>query len=196
MGLFDKAREQQAADAANPKVAEALTMANEKLRGTFGGSPIRALTEATEIGRSMQPEETLVTMVMGELDKKRGVVALTTQRIIFAEQSVTRNRMEVFALDEIDTVSMKGITNVKLLIGARRRVCEIEKTMPPGRAREFVEAHREVQLNRVRTTTSRPDTSPPDLATQLRQLAELHSSGALTSEQFEVAKERLLQNGS
>lgn len=189
-------KQQRLDDAANPRVAESLAMAADKLKGGIGGA-LRVTQEATEIGRMLGEGENLVTMVKGDLDKKKGIAALTTRRIIFVESSSTRRRVEVFPHEEIDSLSMSGVVNIKIEIGSKRRKALIEHAIPATRPKEFVDEFFKLQASgpQAGSPLAAPSTpSTSDLTERLSNLAELHSKGVLDDDEFKAAKRKLIDD--
>lgn len=181
-------------DSANPRIAEAVAMASEKLKRP-GYLMVRGKLEAIELGRMLKESERLVTMVLGNLDRKKGIAALTSDRIIFVENLGNRRHVAVFPLEDVDTLSMSGVINVKIEIGSKRRKAQIDHAAPFGRPAEFVEEFFRLQPDGPRagkSVATSVSTGATALAEQLSNLAELHGKGLLSDDEFAAAKRKTI----
>jgi Bacterial PH domain/Short C-terminal domain len=180
--------------AAEPEGGVALTRpdiaaAKERMSTKFGGRK-----ELKKLDEYLWEDETVSRMATGLYAGKNGLLVLTDRRLIFLFHGWTGQRNEDFPLDTITSISAgSGIAMGSITVfsgGAKAEIKSINKADAKALADEV---RNRLATRGVRLTDAAPQTAPPDVLAQLKQLGELHEAGVLTSEEFEAKKAELLK---
>jgi hypothetical protein len=140
--------------------------------------------------------EEVLNLAQGQYDEKNGLVALTDRRVLFVEEGLIRKQLEDFPYEKISSVQTStGMMHGKLTIFGSGNKAVIDKIYPKQRTVEIGEHVR----SRIAASSMQP-TPPPSSnptssgnpAGRLRRLAELRDAGAITTEDFEAQKLRIL----
>ncbi|AOW92743.1 hypothetical protein BFN03_08680 [Rhodococcus sp. WMMA185] len=161
-----------------------------KMGRFFGFQEASALTQYVHI------DERVVELAQGIYDGKQGMLVLTTQRLFFFDKSVLGAQVEEFEFSAIGSLGhSKKMGGETINISISGRSAEI-KQVAHGRAETFIQAFRRVKADAsaasAPTQTVIQAAPAPDLAEQIKKLAELREMGALSDEEFESKKSDLL----
>jgi hypothetical protein len=151
--------------------------------------------ELIVLAMAMGETEAVRAFVTGQYKDKKGVLAATDTRLIFASgNGLTSRFTEDFPYDKLSSIEQSGgLTSGTLVIHASGNSAKIEKAHP-GLAQKMVQF--------VQGARSKPAVSAPaapaapvggdDLAAQLEKLGQMKASGVLTEDEFAQAKKKLL----
>lgn len=156
-----------------------------KMGRFFGGK------EARELARVIHVDERVVELAQGVYSGNQGMLVLTSRRLFFFDKNLLGSRIEEFDLSAITSVGQsKAIGGEGINISISGRSAEI-KQVAHGRSDVFIQA-----LRQVKEASGLPSASPqpykPDLADQIRKLAELRNDGILSDAEFDAKKADLL----
>ncbi len=145
--------------------------------------------------------ETVLAMTGGVTGGKNGLLVATNRRALFVAEGVVNHSFEDFPYDRITTVtSSRGMAFGKIVINTAG-VARVVEQVAKGEAEVVAAVIRErvegVTRERYQAPVSASSAGavagpPPNLAAQLRELADLRDQGILTTEEFEAQKTRLL----
>lgn len=165
-------------------VADAVARLSKASR-TFGKAEIGRL------GTILTPTEHVITLAVGTFEKTMGALILTTERLVFFDQTLMTQKIEEFNLDAIQSLGVeKKRTGETIGIAISGRKAEITN-IHHGEGEALVAAFREVRGARS-AASSAPAAFEPDAMDQLRKLGDLHQAGILTDDEFASKKAELL----
>jgi hypothetical protein len=177
-------------DEMRPDIAEAWARVKSK---------IGKKRDVKKLPEYLHGSETVLAMTGGMTGGNNGLLVATDRRALFVSEGVVHHSFEDFPYDRITTVtSSRGMTFGKIVIstaGAARVVEQVAKGEAEAVAaviRDRVEAVTRERHQAPAASTAQPGESAPNLAAQLRELAELRDQGILTPEEFDTQKARLL----
>lgn len=148
--------------------------------------------EVKNLAAVLSPTERVVAIAGGTYRKMLGALVLTTERLVFFDQSYKSRDVEEFALDAIQSLGVSTrLGGEKIDVSISGRSAEITG-MQPGEAERIVAAYRQVRDLRSTPAPGALSFQSPDAMDQLRKLGELHQAGILTSEEFAAKKADLL----
>lgn len=167
-------------------VAEALDRISKASR-TFGKAEVRKL------GTILTPTEHVIAIAVGTFEKTMGALVLTTERLVFFDQTLTTQKIEEFNLDAIQSLGVeKKRTGETIGIAISGRNAEITN-IHHGEGDALVAAFREVRDARRAPAAPLPHVAPqPSITDQLHKLGELYQAGVLTADEFASKKADLL----
>lgn len=161
--------------------------ATEKLANRiFGRKEIRHLVNV------LDADELVRAIGVGQYASKAGIAVLTDKRLFFMEKSMLGSEdMTEFALDAIGAISLsKKMSGETLTITHSGTKAEIT-TLGHGQGDSIVRSFR--QLKEQPKGATAPEVSVLDPLVQIERLADLHSKGILTDEEFQTQKAQLLK---
>jgi hypothetical protein len=181
----EKIRERQAkAEAAGlrPDIAEA----SARMGWTFGGK-----REIKNLEEHLHDGERVSFLAQGRYEDNQGIVALTEERLLFVFHGLTRQSVQDFALDRVTSVQTKaGIGSGDLTVESYGHSAVI-KSIIKSDLKFLADALRQRIAMREAPTPPTP-AAPVDVADQLEKLANLLDRGALSQEEFDAQKAKLL----
>lgn len=129
-------------------------------------------------------------IVAGRFRNAQGILVATDRRLIFFDKGLLGSTVAEYPYRSITSIEHgAGLMMGEIRITVAGNVDKIDQIF-----KEHVQGF--VELVRAKMEQAQSSAAPapavPDLATQLQQLADLRDRGALTDEQFEAAKKRLL----
>ncbi|WP_164873432.1 PH domain-containing protein [Rhodococcus xishaensis] len=152
--------------------------------------------EASALTQYIHTDERVVELAQGVYNGKQGMLVLTTQRLFFFDKSLLGAQVEEFEFSAIGSLGhSQKMTGETISISISGRSAEI-KQVAHGRAETFIQAFRRVKADASAASAPAPtviQAAPaPDLAEQIKKLAELRELGVLSDEEFESKKSELL----
>lgn len=151
-------------------------------------------SEVKELPNILHDDETLMDIVGGFYDQGSGILVATTKRLIFVYKGLMWGmKVEDFPFDRISSIQYEtGMLSGELVIFASGNKATIKAVMK-DRCRVFCENVRTLIVNSKQESKPSPQSSgSDDMLGQLERLSVLHNSGALTDEEFTLAKKKLL----
>jgi hypothetical protein len=147
----------------------------------------------------LHPDENIVqwsnglceSKMLGQDTKRNGIVVATNKRVF-----IFVNKMFGYDLEEFPFATMSSIEYGKGMIGHKVKFVASGNSMQIsmmslGDPIALVDYVRK-QIGVKQESPSPQAVSEPDLLTKLERLADLHTKGMLTAEEFQQAKARLL----
>lgn len=165
--------------------------ASKRMTSQFGGK-----REIKRLEGHLHGGEEVRILAKGRYENAYGIVALTTQRLMFLKEGLMGNTLEDFPLDKISSVQSKaGMLMGELKIYSSGNSSIIDQ-IPKQDQRMIAEALRQ----RIATSDAAPSTpnaSHPvapqiDVAEQLTKFAALRDQGVISEEEFAAQKSKLL----
>ena len=160
--------------------------------------------ETAHLATILLPDEQVVNLAVGDYRDRlgKGLLAVTDRRVIFIEASGLGGRkmnVEDIALSNITSVSSQtGKISGTLDIAHAGGRAKIEKVTPLARVDELANYLRE-RVAGVAQLPLTPAAEAPlavaqtvDVAAQLRQLVELHTTGLLTDDEYQANRAELI----
>ncbi|MGC5255373.1 SHOCT domain-containing protein [Gordonia sp. DT218] len=148
--------------------------------------------EASALTQFLHVEERAVELTQGVYDGRQGMLVLTTERLFFFDKSALSARTEEFDLAAIGSLGFSQKLGGEVIeISISGRSAKI-KQVAHGRAETFVQAFRRVRADRGRPRAPLLPPAAPDMAEQIKKLAELRDAGVLTEDEFSAKKADLL----
>lgn len=177
----------------------------EKVKATLdniGAKLVGVNQEIAHLHNILEPDENIEFAVAGNLAKIHGrevtgtgMAILTQKRIIFYRRSfIGTETKETVRIGNISSVSnRKGILNSSLCIYAANNESEVKL---------FGKEHAEIMASKINSLVNQQHSSPAsntqaapvDSLAQLEKLFELKSKGAITEEEYQQHKQKLLVN--
>lgn len=170
---------------------EDVERAKTKMEITLGSNrEIRKLTE------HLSDEETVELLCSGTYGPGVGILALTTERLIFLKDGWTKKILEDFSLSKITSVQwVSGLAFGQIVIysaGTKSLFANVSKNdgkAITSRLRELIGSSGKIEPSQKTKIDSNPGNGVAD---ELKKLAELRDSGILTDDEFAAEKARLL----
>lgn len=165
--------------------------AKDKMQHRLGaGREMKRLTNHLWQGESVH------LMAAGRYGGGTGIVVLTTTRLLFVMDGMTRQTIEDFPLDKISSVQWSGgMVLGTMTVFASGNKADIDQ-MNKKDGKQIADAVRAWLANAARPHRTAPSpraaTPEPDVYEQLRKLGELRDLGVVTPEEFEHKKRELL----
>lgn len=153
--------------------------------------------EIKKLPEILHENEMIENLLQGRYEGKQGLVAVTSQRVVFLEEGAFRHRLEDFPYERISTVqSETGMMYGKLTIFASGNKAVIDQVAPKQQvnvAADFIRSR--IGVKSSPTAASSP-ASPPadDPMEKLKKLGELKEAGVLTEEEFNAQKSKILDS--
>ncbi|HVY79313.1 MAG TPA: PH domain-containing protein [Solirubrobacterales bacterium] len=154
-----------------------------------GTSRVLGRKEIKQLPNILWEDERVERIVQGVYNDGLGVLVATNKRLVFVDKGLFGLRVEDFPYDKVSSIEYKtGALTGKITFFASGNKAEI-KQVSKGQCRGFAE------FVRARSTAPTAHASAPPPAAhldQLERLVKLRDAGALTSEEFESQKAKLL----
>ncbi|WJJ10846.1 PH domain-containing protein [Prescottella equi] len=152
--------------------------------------------EASALTQYIHTDERVVELAQGVYDGNQGMLVLTTQRLFFFDKSMLGAKVEEFEFSAIGSLGhSKKMGGEVISISISGRAAEI-KQVAHGRAETFIQTFRKVRSDASAASAPAPtvvQAAPaPDLADQIKKIAELRDLGVLSDAEFEAKKAELL----
>jgi Bacterial PH domain/Short C-terminal domain len=178
------------------KKAEALRAAGIRediieARGKMKGARIGSGGEIKRLATHLLADEHVDLIGNGTYDGDLGIVALTSHRVLFLYDSLTRKRLEDFSIDRITSVQTEHeLVQGSLIIFAAGNRAKISKIYND----DLKAIANEIRRRLNTSTTPEPAAVAPaeDPIEQIKRLGELRDAGLVSSDEFEAKKEELL----
>ncbi len=158
-----------------------------KMGRFFGAREAAALTQVVNI------DERVIELAQGVYNGNQGMLVLTTSRLFFFDKKSMGSNLEEFDFGAISSIGQsKKMGGETISISVSGRSAEI-KQVAHGRSDVLIRAFKEAKgasATAVAPTVSTP--ASPDLAEQIRKIAELRDLGILSADEFEAKKAELL----
>ncbi|MEI6622219.1 MAG: PH domain-containing protein, partial [Actinomycetes bacterium] len=144
--------------------------------------------------------ETVERLVSGTYGGGTGILALTDRRLIFLRDGWTSKTVEDFPLDKISSVQWSS----GMLMGSIMIFVSGNKSAVTNVQKDSGKALTDDVRGRISGARSRPDAAPaqpvaqpveqaPDPMAVLERLAQLHSAGILSDDEFATKKAEILK---
>ncbi|MGO4202086.1 PH domain-containing protein [Rhodococcus sp. TAF43] len=152
--------------------------------------------EASALTPCVHTDERVVEPAQGVYGGKQGMLVLTTQRLFFFDKSLLGAQVEEFEFSAIGSLGhAKKMGGEVISISISGRSAEI-KQVAHGRAETFIQAFRKVKADASAPSAPAPivmqAAAAPDIADQIKKLAELPDMGVLGEDEFATKKAELL----
>lgn len=150
--------------------------------------------------------EDVAHLTSGSYNGKAGLIVATDRRVLFLSAGLMGSQFEDIPLSKITSVQQSSaIMSASVVVHASGTKVEISNVIPKEAAKSLAEYVRARTSDRPPATSSE-DAAPaaaeaaeaptassePDVANQIRKLAELRDEGLLTDEEFDAKKKELL----
>jgi hypothetical protein len=146
--------------------------------------------ELRELPGMLRDGERVVELAGGRFGKGMGLLALTSQRLVFVFSGPITRQSHDFPLTQLTSVNWQsGLMFGQIVItvaGAANVIDKVERRD----GRRLVDAARSAEHTQPSVTVVQP--GPSDAAAALRTLASLRDSGAITETEFYDKKKELL----
>ncbi|WP_200302248.1 PH domain-containing protein [Streptomyces adelaidensis] len=162
-----------------------------KLQSTLG-----AKREIQRLPEVLWEGETVEMLATGVYGKGNGLVAMTSQRLIFLKHGVMSQQVEDFPYGRISSVQWSGgMISGTLIVFASGNKAEI-KQMPKDAGKALADALR------ARLAAPQPAAGPvaaaaagaQDVASRLQTLDQLRAAGAITDEEYRDRRAKILDS--
>ncbi|MFA6071557.1 MAG: PH domain-containing protein [Janthinobacterium sp.] len=144
----------------------------------------------------LEPDESVLSVVMGAYETKlmnrdtviNGVFIATEKRLVFYGSKLFGYNMEVFPYSNISSIEIsKGMMGHAIAFFASGNKVGM-KWITKG----DVEGFARLVKSKIGKKTETPMQNQPDIADQIRKLAQLKNDGILTEDEFSIKKAQLL----
>jgi Bacterial PH domain/Short C-terminal domain len=140
-------------------------------------------------------EGTYETKKMGNDWNRKGILAATNHRLVFYAKKMGGYDFEAFPYKNISSIEMsKGMMGHRIKFFASGNEVFLKWIDKKANVPEFVAAVK-AQIERSQAmpaTPATPDAATPDVAGQLRTLAQLREEGLVSDDEFEAKRAELL----
>ncbi len=149
--------------------------------------------EIKELPNIIRDDETLKDVVRGYYNSGNGILVSTDKRLIFIDKGVMWGlKVEDFPFDKISSIQYEtGLMSGEIIIFASGNKAKIE-LVANDRCKAFCENVRSLISNPQEKSQDSGPSNSGDMLEQLERLAKLKESGALSEEEFALAKKKLL----
>lgn len=166
----------------------------QALRKIDGVSKLLSRKEVKELPSLLWEDELPEALSTGRYNNGNGIVVATNKRAIFIDKGLMSLTVEDFPYDRISSIEFHtGMMMGDITIYTSGNKAEI-KSIPKDQVRPFAE------FLRARITSAVPHQSQQaspggsdDHIAQLERLASLKAQGAITEQEFEAEKSKLLR---
>jgi hypothetical protein len=141
--------------------------------------------EVQQLQLSLVESESVIALVEGRRHRRLGLLALTTQRLLFRPHGSMPGHADTLIVEAISVVEddVKGMTS-RVVVHAADSIFEVDKILGT-QARDFAEA--------VRGQLAAPEPMPEhDPVNELLELRARRVAGTISESDFQAAKIRLL----
>jgi hypothetical protein len=138
---------------------------------------------------------TYETKRMGQDSVRKGLLAATDRRLLFYAKKLGGYDLESFPYENISSIEMgkQMVMGHHVKFFASGNEVKMKWIDDKTAVAEFVtEVKRRMKGGSPASTQTAPSLPGPDLADQLRRLAELKNEGLLTEDEFQAQKQKLL----
>lgn len=148
--------------------------------------------EIKNLGAHLYDTETVQLIAQGTYSDDQGIVVLTDTRLLFLFHGLVRQRKEDFPLRTINSVQSKsGMITGELQIFSSGNTAKISGIVKDDLGK-IADAIRQHIAHGSQPPAALAAAPAPDIADQLRKLAELYEAGILTEAEFSAKKQELL----
>ena len=163
--------------------------ASGRMQWRFGGK-----REINKLEQHLLPSEQVEELAQGTYAGKQGILALTSERLLFLFHGLVSQNTEEF--------SLHVITAVEVSRGVGTGTCRLRMAGNSAEIKNVINPDLERMANAIRARirlASTPAPAPPQAASavdpveQIRKLAQMRDEGVLSPEEFEEAKASLLK---
>jgi hypothetical protein len=141
-------------------------------------------------------DEEVTTMGSGRYESSNGLVVVTDRRVVFVNVGFGHRRVEDFQFDRISSVQHdRGLMSGKVIITVAGNRAVIDNIAPKERADDIADLVRSrlaQPTTPVAPATPAAEVAGVSVADEIRKLMELRDLGALSNEEFEEQKAKLL----
>lgn len=164
-----------------------------KLQSTFG-----AKREIQRLPEVLWEGETVEMLATGVYGKGNGLVAMTSQRLIFLKHGVMSQQVEDFPYGRISSVQWSGgMISGTLIVFASGNKAEI-KQMPKDAGKALADALRARLAAPAAPAAAPVAASAPagaqDVGSRLATLDQLRAAGAITDEEYRDRRAKILDS--
>jgi hypothetical protein len=161
-----------------------------KMGRVFGRREVRHLQHV------LHGTERVIVLGQGQYERKQGLVALTSERLLFFEKGMLgQETIEEFSLKSISSLETgKKMTGERLVVHVSGNSSEI-KGMSHGQADEIVRQFRRLKAEQDAPASAAPPApaqAGDDPFAQLEKLARMRDQGIITPEEFDQKKAELM----
>lgn len=160
-------------------------------------------SEVKQLHTILKPDEQLLEAVDAEVKRmhnkkhnSHGMVFLTDRRLVFFRKSIIGTvTVEEFPLAKISSTSYrKGIMHGTFIVNTSHNDAEFECYDKSATERMHTIAQELMQAHSHKPATSAPPTPSADPVAQLEKLFKLKEMGALSEDEYQAEKRKLLQS--
>ena len=149
--------------------------------------------EIKELPNILWEDEKVEKLVQGYYAGATGILVATNKRLVFVDKGLIYGlKVEDFPYDKISSIQYKtGMLLGELTIyasGNRADIKNVEKKL----VRNFAEFVRAKTTENKEKNTVKSEEPVPDIADQIKKLADLKEQGILTEEEFSAKKKKIL----
>lgn len=149
--------------------------------------------EIKELPNILWEDEKVEKLVQGYYAGATGILVATNTRLVFVDKGLIYGlKVEDFPYDKISSIQYKtGMLLGELTIyasGNRADIKNVEKKL----VRNFAEFVRAKTTENKEKNTVKSEEPVPDIADQIKKLADLKEQGILTEEEFSAKKKKIL----
>lgn len=160
--------------------------ANKLANRIFGRKEIRHLVNV------LDADELVLAIGVGQYSGKAGIAALTNKRLFFMEKSMLGSEdMTEFPLDVIGAISLSKKMTGETLTISHSGTTAVISALGHGQGDTIVRSFRQMREQQRDATV--PEAPVVDPLAQIERLADLHTKGILTDEEFQTQKAQLLK---
>lgn len=161
-----------------------------------GLEAVLSAMELSRLGDDIRPGERVNLLARCMFEGRKCLLVVTDQRLLLKDQGVFTTKTTEINPKQVTSVrfgkSKRSLESLELTVsGAQVEISELFQ----GRGKDIASLIRDAQHGVAAAPVTGPAVSgsgAPSAADQLAQVAQLHASGALTDEEFAVAKARIL----
>ena len=173
-----------------------LAQVQSQIKSVPGLSVFLKSREVQELPGILSDSEHIHDMVEGRSGGRKGILISTNERLIFVDKGMLgRLRVEDFPNDKVTSIqhdSGWSTMVAKITVSVGGNEAEISH-VPKKAAQVFCQGVRSrISAGKAAASGPGPVTAQSDMVTQLERLAKLRESGALTDEEFQAQKQKIL----
>lgn len=176
---------------AAPELRADIHEASKRMTVKFGGK-----REVKRLEGHLHEGETVRHLAVGRYENSNGLVALTTQRLIFVKEGLVGNTLEDFPLDKISSVQSKAgmlVAELKIYSSGNTSIIGNLAKVDQRLIAEAIRERISTKDAATPTTAAAPVVhAPVDVADQLAKFAALRDQGVISDEEFDAQKSKLL----
>lgn len=148
--------------------------------------------EINELPNILSENEIVDNLIQGTFNNGQGILVSTNRRLIFIDKGLIYGlKVEDFPIDKITSIQYEtGLLVGKVKIHTSGNIASIENVEKLS-SRSFAEFIRE-KISRLNETTISIVNPKSEILEQLEKLAKLKEIGVLTEEEFQIQKQKFL----